>query len=50
MSKRTFYLHLKECEFLFNYRHDSIYRILLKLCLEKLLKLSYLDPNYIVKR
>ena len=39
MSKHTFYLHLKECEFRFNYRHDSIYRILLKLCMEKPLKL-----------
>ncbi|MCX5833821.1 MAG: IS1595 family transposase, partial [Deltaproteobacteria bacterium] len=26
-----FYLHLKECEFRFNYRNENIYRVLLKL-------------------
>ena len=31
----TFYLHLKECEFRFNYRDKNIYAILLKICKEK---------------
>ena len=29
MNKDTFYLHLKECEFRFNYRKDNLYRLLL---------------------
>jgi transposase-like protein len=29
LSKSTFYLHLKECEFRFNYRNDDIYKKLL---------------------
>ena len=29
MSKKTFYLHLKECEFRFNHRQEDIYRLLL---------------------
>lgn len=32
MSKHTFYLHLKECEFRFNHRRQNLYPILLKLC------------------
>jgi transposase len=28
----TFYLHLKECEFRFNYRDKNIYAILLRIC------------------
>lgn len=31
-NKQTFYLHLKECEFRFNYRHEDLYSILLRLC------------------
>jgi len=30
ISRKTFYLHLKECEFRFNYREHDIYKILLK--------------------
>ena len=31
----TFYLHLKECEFRFNYRNRSVYLVVLKLLREK---------------
>ena len=31
MRKSTFYLHLKECEFRFNYRSENLYSILLKI-------------------
>ena len=31
MRKSTFYLHLKECEFRFNYRNENLYSILLKI-------------------
>jgi transposase-like protein len=31
VSKNTFYLHLKECEFRFNYRNNDLYKILLKI-------------------
>ena len=34
MSKSTFYLHLKECEFRFNYRNENSYKTLLKLIRE----------------
>ena len=30
MHKKTFYLHLKECEFRYNYRNENIYEILLR--------------------
>ncbi|MDD9875582.1 MAG: transposase [Gammaproteobacteria bacterium] len=40
MSKHTFYLHLKECEFRFNHRHDEVYEILLESCRKRP---SYLD-------
>ncbi|HEX3035687.1 MAG TPA: transposase, partial [Thermodesulfobacteriota bacterium] len=30
MTKSTFYLHLKECEFRYNYRDKDSYKILLK--------------------
>ena len=30
MHKSTFYLHLKECEFRYNYRNENIYEILLR--------------------
>ncbi|WP_101757773.1 IS1595 family transposase [Oceanicoccus sp. KOV_DT_Chl] len=30
IHKHTFYLHLKETEFRFNYRRDNLYRVLLK--------------------
>lgn len=31
LSKNTFYLHLKECEFRFNYRNENLYSLLLKI-------------------
>ena len=31
LSKNTFYLHLKECEFRFNYRDHDLYEMLLKI-------------------
>jgi len=31
LSKNTFYLHLKECEFRFNYRYQDLYNVLLKI-------------------
>ncbi len=31
MSPSTFYLHLKECEFSFNYRDADLYQLLLKI-------------------
>ncbi|MGQ0542758.1 MAG: IS1595 family transposase, partial [Blastocatellia bacterium] len=31
MRKSTFYLHLKESEFRFNYRKENLYSILLKI-------------------
>ena len=31
MHKSTFYLHLKECEFRFNYRNDNLYLLLLNI-------------------
>ena len=40
MRRHTFYLHLKECEFRFNYRSAGVYPTLLKLCRENPLKLS----------
>jgi len=40
LNKNTFYLHLKECEFRFNHRHDEIYHLLLKSCRENPIKLS----------
>jgi len=35
ISRQTFYLHLKECEFRFNYRNENMYQILLKMFREK---------------
>jgi len=35
ISSQTFYLHLKECEFRFNYRNENLYQMLLKMCREK---------------
>ena len=40
MSKDTFYLHLKECEFRFNHRGQNIYRLLLDALRKDPLKLS----------
>ena len=31
MDKKTFYLHLKECEFRFNHRQENLYLLLLKI-------------------
>ena len=30
MNRKTFYLHLKECEFRFNFKNENIYKMLLK--------------------
>ena len=38
MNKNTFYLHLKECEFRFNFRKENIYKTLLNLLKNKPLK------------
>ena len=35
LSKKTFYYHLKECEFRFNHRDDDLYLLLLKMFREK---------------
>ena len=40
LSKQTFYLHLKESEFRFNYRDKNMYKVLLKMFRNKPLKLS----------
>lgn len=40
LSERTFYLHLKESEFRFNYRHQNLYLLLLKIIRKCPLKLS----------
>ncbi len=40
IHKSTFYLHLKECEFRFNYRHENLYQLLLKIIRNKPLKFS----------
>jgi transposase-like protein len=31
MSRLTYYLHLKECEFRFNHRDEDLYQLLLKI-------------------
>ncbi len=40
INKILNYLHLKECEFRFNHRHDNLYLLLLKIIRNKPLKLS----------
>ena len=40
ISENTFYLHLKEYEFRFNYSHENIYKFLFKNFRNKPLKLS----------
>jgi transposase len=40
IHKSTFYLHLKECEFRFNYRDEDLYRLLLKMVRKKPPKFS----------
>ena len=40
MDKKTFYLHLKECEFRFNHRQENLCMLLLKIIRNKPLKLS----------
>jgi len=37
IPRDTFYLHLKECEFRFNYRNENLYYLLLKMFREKAL-------------
>jgi transposase-like protein len=39
IRKPNFYLHLKECEFRFNHRHEELYPLLLKIFRDKPLKL-----------
>lgn len=40
MSKQTFYLHLKECEFRLNHRYDEVYETLLNSCRKSPLNFS----------
>jgi len=40
MNKGTFYLHLKECEFRFNYRDQDLYKLVLSMLRANPLKLS----------
>lgn len=40
IAKNTFYLHLKECEFRFNYRKEDMYKMILKSMRKNPLKLS----------
>ena len=40
MTPKTFYLHLKECEFRFNNRHNNLYKTLLDLIRKNPLNLS----------
>ena len=40
IKKELFYLHLKECEFRFNHRHENIYDIILKILRKNPLNLS----------
>ncbi len=40
IHKSTFYLHLKESEFRFNYRHENLYDLLLKIIRKRPLKVS----------
>ncbi|TXI92952.1 MAG: hypothetical protein E6Q33_05345 [Neisseriales bacterium] len=35
LAKHKFYLHLKECEFRFNFRNDNLYAVMLKLISSK---------------
>lgn len=35
LAKHKFYLHLKECEFRFNFRNDNLYNVMLKLISNK---------------
>ena len=40
MHPKTFYLHLKECEFRYNYRYENVYNLLLKIIKNSPLNLS----------
>ncbi|MFA5689216.1 MAG: IS1595 family transposase [Kiritimatiellales bacterium] len=40
IHQSTFYLHLKECEFRFNHRHEDLYQILLKMFRKRPINLS----------
>ena len=40
IHKSTFYLHLKECEFRFNYRNQDLYNLMLKIVRKRPLKVS----------
>ncbi len=41
MSRRPFYLHLKECKLRFNHRHGKVYQLLLESCRKRPFKLSW---------
>jgi len=41
MHKSTFNLHLKECEFRYNYRHKNLYDLMLEILRNNPLKLSW---------
>ena len=40
IRKNNFYLHIKECEFRFNYRKENIYKMVLKIFRNKPIKLA----------
>ncbi|MBO4542030.1 MAG: IS1595 family transposase, partial [Bacteroidales bacterium] len=40
IDKKTFILHIKECEFRYNHRHENLFNFLLKNFRKKPLKLS----------
>lgn len=40
VHKKTFYLHLKECEFRYNYRNENLYQLVLKILKNYPLNLS----------
>jgi len=40
ISKSTFYFHLKECEFKFNYRNENLSLLILKIIRDNPLKVS----------
>ena len=40
IHKSTFYFHLKECEFRFNHKNETIYKLLLKILRDRPLKVS----------
>ncbi len=47
LDKKSFNLHLKECEFRFNHRGEDLYKLLLKIFRQEPLKLSWAKIKYI---